>query len=107
MDEPTQLSKPEHLLKVTLSLHDGGRRGALLAQSGVLPLLMQVGENLGGWTSWGTFQAGIAHSYLGRSPQCFGWMWEREGGRHELELGQNFWILVLQVGLVNILKISG
>lgn len=75
--------------------------------SGVLPLLMQVGENLGGWTSRGTFQAGIAHSYLGRSLQCFGWMWERERGLNELELGQNFWILVLQVGLVNILKISG
>lgn len=30
-----------------------------------------------------------------------------EGGLNELESGQNFWILVLQVGFVNILKVSG
>lgn len=50
------------------------------------------------------FQACISDSDLDSSWWHFGWLWKWEGGLNELE-SENFWILVLQVGSVNILKI--
>ena len=104
-DEWTLLSRPELWLRGPFgSMTEKGEELALLAQHlGFCPLLMQVGENQCGWAGRAPFQACISHSDVGSSRQCFGCMWGSDG----LESGENFRILVLQVGSANIPKISG
>lgn len=104
MDEPT-LSRPEWWLRVALLLHDGGRRElGSDPKRGILSSSDVAGRESRWVVSWSLFQACISDSDLDSSWWHFGWLWKREGGLNELE-SENFWILVLQVGSVNILKI--
>lgn len=76
--------------------------------SGVLPS-SDVGGGGEGWIGWlGTFSGLHFIFWPGQKPAVF-WldMEEWRGRLNELESGENVWILVVHVGSVNILKISG